>query len=69
MLVDPKWVRIGSMMTGAVMVKGLLIFAGFWLGTWLDQKLGTRPLFLTLGLVAGIAVGLWWIVYVAKRAK
>ena len=35
------------------------ILAGFGLGLYIDQRLGTFPLFLILLLIAGIGGGFW----------
>jgi ATP synthase protein I len=35
----------------------LAIFGCFFLGTWLDRKLGTKPYFTLLFLLIGIAAG------------
>jgi len=32
------------------------IFFGYFGGTWLDTRLGTEPVFLIVGLLAGVAV-------------
>jgi len=39
---------------GVTMVLSLLL--GFYGGRWLDQKLGTEPLFLVAGLLLGVFV-------------
>lgn len=69
MILDPKWVRFASVMSAAVLVKGLLIFGGLWLGIYIDRKLGTSPIFMMLLVVAGTSLGLWWIFFVARRSK
>ena len=68
MILDPKWIRLASVMSAAVMVKGTLIFGGLWLGTVVDRELSTSPLFTILLLVVGTTLGLWWLIFVAKRA-
>lgn len=35
------------------------IVAGLLLGKWIDGKTGTHPLFLLLGIVLGLAIGLY----------
>jgi len=35
------------------------------LGYWVDQKLGTKILFLALGAIAGFALGLWHLLKLA----
>lgn len=34
----------------------LFIFLGFWGGQWLDQRLGTEPFFLVLGILLGVGL-------------
>jgi F0F1-type ATP synthase assembly protein I len=38
---------------------GLCIFLGVWGGLWLDDKLGTRPLLVILGLLVGLVVAFY----------
>jgi F0F1-type ATP synthase assembly protein I len=35
------------------------ILIGIFAGRWLDQKVGTEPLFLILGLLIGLAAGIY----------
>ena len=45
----------------------LAIFGCFFLGTWLDRKLGTEPYFTLLFLLIGIAAGFRNIYVLMKR--
>ncbi|OHE16997.1 MAG: hypothetical protein A2X96_08190 [Syntrophobacterales bacterium GWC2_56_13] len=45
----------------------LAIFGCFFLGTWLDGKLGTQPYFTLLFLLIGIAAGFRNIYVLMKR--
>jgi F0F1-type ATP synthase assembly protein I len=38
-------------------------------GFWVDQKLGTKCLFLILGAVLGFVVGFWQLLKLAHRSK
>jgi ATP synthase protein I len=38
---------------------GLSILLGVLGGIWLDHKMGTRPLFIIIGLLLGIAVAIY----------
>lgn len=38
---------------------GLCIFLGVWGGLWLDHKLQTRPLFVIVGLISGVALAIY----------
>ena len=35
------------------------VLAGVFLGRWLDRNMGTEPLFLVVGLLAGLAAGVY----------
>ncbi|WP_456277442.1 AtpZ/AtpI family protein [Bacillus sp. AK128] len=35
------------------------ILVGIFLGRWLDQSIGTFPLFLVIGLLIGLATGIY----------
>jgi F0F1-type ATP synthase assembly protein I len=43
--------------------------AGFWLGWWLDGKLGTRPWLMVAGMLLGMAAGFVNLVKVTARPK
>ena len=66
---DPKRVRIAMVMINAVMTKVFLIVVGFYIGRKIDMKYGTNPYGVTGGLITGLSLGLWWIIFVAKRFK
>jgi len=38
---------------------GIAILLGILGGLWLDDKLGTRPLFIIIGLILGLAVAVY----------
>ena len=38
-------------------------------GYWLDQRLGTRVLFLLIGLALGMALAMWQLVQLASSRK
>ncbi|OGO38636.1 MAG: hypothetical protein A2147_06845 [Chloroflexi bacterium RBG_16_57_8] len=38
---------------------GICIFLGVWGGLWLDGKLGTSPLLVIVGLIAGVIVAFY----------
>jgi ATP synthase protein I len=35
------------------------MLVGIFLGRWLDQAIGTKPLFLIIGLLLGLAAGIY----------
>jgi F0F1-type ATP synthase assembly protein I len=41
-----------SQLVGSVLI-------GLFTGMWLDERFGTAPLFLIIGLFAGLAIGIW----------
>jgi len=69
MLVDPKLMRFYGLMSGAVFTKIALMVGGFFLGTWIDKRLGTYPLFMLVLMLLGMSLGLWWIVRVATKNR
>ncbi len=52
---------------GAGMEIAVSVLAGFFLGLWLDKKLGTTPWLMIAGALSGICVGLYQLVKVAAR--
>ncbi len=63
---DKNLYRFYARMSSAVMVKLVLAMAGFFLGKYLDRRWGTEPYLLLLGFVAGVGLGLWWVVRTAS---
>lgn len=47
----------------------LAIFIGLGLGYWLDQKFGTEPVLLLIGLAVGIAAGFSNIYRAGQKGK
>jgi ATP synthase protein I len=37
-----------------------------WIGYWIDQRLGTKVVFLILGLIIGFAGGIWQLIQLTK---
>jgi ATP synthase protein I len=35
------------------------VFIGYYIGTFLDEKWGTEPLFLLIGILVGMGLGIW----------
>lgn len=44
----------------------ILLLAGIWLGKKVDQIFNTTPLFLIIGMVLGLAIGIWSIIKMVK---
>lgn len=64
---DRKWVRVAAIMSTSVTVKATLIYLGYLIGRWVDQKYQCAPYGMTAGLCVGTGVGLWWLVWIANR--
>ena len=69
MLFDPKKMRMMVVMGNAALTKAVLMFGLGWGGYKLDQKLGTKPWLMFLGLLLGLALGLWYIIVLANRVN
>ena len=55
--------RLVARLLGVGWYVAICIVGGVWGGVWLDDKLGTSPLFLLIGLMLGIAIagaGMYW---------
>ena len=48
--------RLVARLLGVGWYVAICIVGGVWGGVWLDDKLGTSPLFLLIGLVLGIGI-------------
>lgn len=48
---------------------GLAVLVGWWIGQWLDGKLGTRPYLMLLFLGCGIAAAFKGLFRVARQTK
>lgn len=44
----------------------VLLLLGIWLGNKLDQSLNTSPIFLIIGMILGLFIGIWSIVKMIK---
>ncbi len=69
MKLDLKLMRFSAAMSSAVMMMGVIVFGGYWVGNRMDQSFHTSPLFAIVLLLVGIIIGLFWILYVANRTK
>ena len=55
--------RLVARLLGVGWYVAICIVGGVWGGVWLDDRLGTSPLFLLIGLMLGIAIagaGMYW---------
>ena len=67
--IDPRKVRIAAVMVNAVIVKVVLIVAGYYCGKALDVRWHSTPYAMTTGICLGLGLGLWWILFTVKRFK
>ena len=61
--------RQGSRYLGVGLEMGIAVFVGIWGGRYLDEKFGTEPWFLWIGMVIGIGAAVKAIVDAAKSAQ
>lgn len=69
MKIDGKKVRVAFMMGNAVMTKGVMIALGWYVGSKLDQKWGTAPYAMITLVALAMGLGVWTILYIAKKNK
>lgn len=68
-MLDQKLLRFSAAMSSAALMMGVLGFFGYWLGTKLDSSFATKPLFVLLFIIVGLALGIWYAVLVFQRTK
>ncbi len=61
--------RKASAMSSAVLVKALLIYGAYRLGTWLDARWGTSPYLMCVLICLAVGIGLWWVIFTANRVN
>ncbi|RWR13472.1 AtpZ/AtpI family protein [Siminovitchia fortis] len=44
------------------------ILAGIFIGRWLDEKAGLEPLFMIIGLLAGLAAGVFAVILTIRQS-
>jgi len=54
-------------MGNAALTKAVLMLGLGWAGNKLDQKWGTKPWLMFLGVLLGLSLGLWYIIVLANR--
>lgn len=57
-----EYTEYGSI--GIAWVAGTLVYVLVfrWAGQWLDQRLGTEPIFFVIGLLTAIGLSFWWLI-------
>lgn len=68
-MLDQKLLRFSAAMSSAAVMIGVLGFFGYWLGGKLDASFATKPLFMAVFIVVGLALGIWYSVLVFNRTK
>jgi F0F1-type ATP synthase assembly protein I len=66
-MLDPKKLKIMIVMGNAALTKAILMFGLGWGGYKLDQKWGTKPWLMFLGVLIGLGLGIWYILVLANR--
>lgn len=66
-MLDRGAYRYYARMSSAVFLKVLLAAGGYFLGSYLDAQWGTGPFLMFLCFVAGVSIGLWWVIRNASR--
>lgn len=69
MLIDPKFMRFASQLSSVVMTKALLLYGAYKLGTYLDGRFHTYPLFFFLLITTAAGLGLWWIIKIIEKNR
>ena len=64
---DRKLFKFYGEMSGAVMLKVLMMVGAFFLGRAIDDRLHTFPIFAFSFLVVAMGLGIWLIYYLASR--
>ena len=67
--IDVKKFRKGIIMGNAIITKAVLVVGGFYGGYRLDAKFDTKPWLMFAGGVLGMALGLWYLLFLAKRTR
>lgn len=67
MLIDPKWSRMVAIYTTAAFVKVVLLVSAFIGGRFLDDRFGSKPLFLILLILGAMGLGTWYVVVLTKK--
>ncbi|GAX89372.1 membrane protein [Effusibacillus lacus] len=63
---DNPWQALGLVSAIGADLAGCVL-GGVYLGMWLDGQIGTAPVFLIVGLVTGLAAGIYGIMLLIKR--
>lgn len=59
--------RMAAMIANAMLTKAIILIGAFFLGRYLDQKLGTDPWLMFLCVSLGLGVGIWWIIILTRK--
>lgn len=67
MQIDAKRIKTMAVVGNAVLTKAVMMLGLGWGGNQLDKKWGTFPWLTFLGVIIGMALGLWYVFIVANR--
>jgi F0F1-type ATP synthase assembly protein I len=62
LMVAMEWISRLTTIAVEMVIPGLI-------GYWIDPKLGTKPVCLILGTIAGFSLGIWHLVQLANAAQ
>lgn len=62
---DNPWKAMG--LVGVIGIElAILLLGGIWLGMKLDNHFNTAPIFLIIGMLLGLSIGIWSVVAFIK---
>lgn len=62
---DNPWKAI-ALVSAIGIELAISVLLGVWIGRWMDGRFGTDPVFLLIGIFAGMAVGIWAVIQLIK---
>ena len=65
--IDPATMLYASRLTSAVLAKVLFVYVGYRVGLWVDERWGTTPFGLALGLFVTFGLGIAFLIRVLER--
>lgn len=66
---DAKWIRLYGTLSTAALVKAFILYGGYRLGVWADNRWHIYPWGTFVGVLIGGALGITWILLVVKKLK
>lgn len=68
-MINKKWVRMAALVSNAVLSKCVLLYGGYSVGVYLDEKYASEPTFMMVGVVLALVLGTTYLILVANRVK